>query len=117
MEFYNDDCLQAMKLIPDKSVDLIICDLPYEVLHKNNKHVQWVRMIPIEPLWYEYLRIAKENAAIVLFCQGMFTAKLMMSADPISRAVHLAAEISTSVTGEGKYMIDTPNSPRKMFRT
>lgn len=76
---YNQDCLEGMKQIPDASVDCIICDLPYAVLHKNNKHVQWDRLIPFEPLWEQYLRVAKPNAAIVLFCQGMFTAQLMMS--------------------------------------
>lgn len=75
----NIDCLIGMKQIPDASVDCIICDLPYAVLHKNNKHVQWDRLIPFEPLWEQYLRVAKPNAAIVLFCQGMFTAQLMMS--------------------------------------
>ena len=76
---YLMDCLEGMKMIPDGSVDAIICDLPYEVLHKNNPHAQWDRLIPFEPLWREYLRVAKHNAAIVLFCQGMFTAQLMMS--------------------------------------
>lgn len=76
---YNCDCLIGMQYIPDKSVDAIICDLPYEVLHKNNDKVQWDRIIPFAPLWEQYLRVAKENAAIVLFCQGMFTAQLMMS--------------------------------------
>lgn len=73
------DCLEGMKRIPDHSVDGIICDLPYEVLNKGNKDAQWDRVIPFEPLWEQYLRVAKENAPIVLFCQGMFTAQLMMS--------------------------------------
>lgn len=76
---YNEDCLEGMKRIPDASVDCIICDLPYEVLHKNNPHAQWDRIIPFEPLWEQYERVIKENGAIVLFAQGMFTAKLMMS--------------------------------------
>lgn len=81
MESYikQGDCLELMKEIPDGSVDMILCDLPYQTLHKNNKNVQWDRLIPFEPLWEQYLRIAKPNAAIVLFCQGMFTAQLMMS--------------------------------------
>lgn len=78
-KIYNLDCLEGMKQIADNSVDCIICDLPYSVLHKSNKHVQWDRLIPFEPLWEQYLRITKPNAAIVLFCQGMFTAQLMMS--------------------------------------
>ena len=76
---YNMDCLIGMNDIPDGSIDCIICDLPYEVLHKNNRHVQWDRKIPFQPLWEQYLRITKENAPIILFGQGMFTAELMMS--------------------------------------
>ena len=78
-QIYNEDCLEGMKRIDDASIDCIICDLPYEVLHKNNEKVQWDRIIPFEPLWAQYLRVAKSNAAIVLFAQGMFTAQLMMS--------------------------------------
>lgn len=78
-KIYNEDCLVGMQRIPDGSVDCIVCDLPYEVLHKSNEKAQWDRIIPFEPLWEQYLRVAKENAAIVLFCQGMFTAQLMMS--------------------------------------
>ena len=76
---YCMDCLEGMKNIPDGSIDAIICDLPYEVLHKNNPKAQWDRLIPFIPLWEQYLRIAKWNAPIILFCQGMFTAQLMMS--------------------------------------
>jgi len=76
---YNEDCLEGMKRIEDGSVDCIICDLPYEVLHKNNPHAQWDRIIPFEPLWEQYRRVIKDNGAILLFCQGMFTAQLMMS--------------------------------------
>lgn len=76
---YNEDCLIGMQRIPDGSVDCIICDLPYGVLNRNNKDAKWDNVIPLEPLWEQYLRVAKQNAAIVLFCQGMFTAQLMMS--------------------------------------
>jgi site-specific DNA-methyltransferase (adenine-specific)/modification methylase len=68
-----------MKQIPNASVDCIICDLPYGVLNKKSEGGGWDRIIPFEPLWKEYLRITKPNAAIILFCQGMFTAQLMMS--------------------------------------
>ena len=73
------DCLDMMKDIPDGSVDMICTDLPYEVLHKSNPHAQWDRIIPFEPLWSQYERIIKDDGAIALFAQGMFTAKLMMS--------------------------------------
>lgn len=76
---YNMDCLEGMKQIPDGSIDAIICDLPYEVLHKNNPNAQWDRLIPFAPLWEQYERVIKGNGAILLFCQGMFTAQLMMS--------------------------------------
>lgn len=78
-KIYNEDCLVGMTRIPDKSIDCIICDLPYQVLHKNNPHAQWDRMIPFEPLWEQYERIIKDNGTIILFAQGMFTAHLMMS--------------------------------------
>ena len=75
----HGDCLIEMQKIPDKSIDMILCDLPYEVLHKNNPNTQWDKKIPFEPLWEQYKRIIKDNGAIVLFAQGMFTAELMMS--------------------------------------
>ena len=78
-KLFNADCLEKMKDIPDGSVDFICTDLPYQVLHKDNPHAQWDRLIPFEPLWEQYERIIKDNGAIVLFAQGMFTAQLMMS--------------------------------------
>lgn len=75
----NGDCLSVMNDIPDKAIDCIITDLPYEVLHKDNPNAQWDRIIPFEPLWAQYERIIKDNGAILLFAQGMFTAQLMMS--------------------------------------
>ena len=76
---YNEDCLTGMDRIPDKSVDMILCDLPYGVLNRQNKHTQWDNVIPFEPLWKQYKRVIKNNGAIVLFGQGMFTAELMLS--------------------------------------
>lgn len=73
------DCLTEMKNIPDKSIDMILCDLPYEVLNKGNKNASWDRLLPFDKLWEQYNRIIKDNGAIVLFAQGMFTAQLMMS--------------------------------------
>lgn len=73
------DCLELMKDIPDGSVDMVLCDLPYSVINKKNKASEWDKPIPFEPLWKEYKRICKDNAAIVLFAQGMFTADLMKS--------------------------------------
>ena len=63
-----------MKDIPDKSIDCIICDLPY-----GTTACKWDSIIPFEPLWEQYHRIIKDNGAIVLFAQGMFTSDLMQS--------------------------------------
>lgn len=79
MKLIHGDCLVEMQNIPDKSIDMILCDLPYEVLNKGNKHAQWDRLIPFDKLWEQYNRIIKDNGAIVLFAQGVFTAQLMMS--------------------------------------
>lgn len=76
---YNEECLHGMQRIPDGSVDCIICDLPYGVLNKQSDGGQWDSIIPFGPLWEQYERLIKDNGAIVLFAQGMFTAQLMMS--------------------------------------
>ena len=70
----NADCLEAMKFIPDKSIDCIICDLPYGVTA-----CKWDELIPFEPLWEQYKRIVKPNGAIVLFGSQPFTSALVMS--------------------------------------
>ena len=76
---YNEDCLTGMQRIPDGMVDCIITDLPYGVLNEQSEGGSWDSIIPLEPMWEQFKRVTKLNAAIVLFCQGMFTAKLMMS--------------------------------------
>lgn len=73
------DCLELMGEIPDKSIDLILCDLPYGVLNKRNPKAKWDCVIPFEPLWREYERLLKDNGAVLLFASGMFTADLMHS--------------------------------------
>ena len=72
---YNIDCLYGMSKIKDKSIDMILCDLPYGQTARN----KWDNVIPFEELWKQYNRIIKDNGAIVLFGNGMFTAKLMQS--------------------------------------
>lgn len=78
-ELIKGDCLEVMKDIPDHSIDMVLADPPYGVLNRQNPNSKWDSIIPFEPLWEEYRRITKPNAAIILFAQGMFTAKLMMS--------------------------------------
>lgn len=68
------DCLVGMRDIPDKSVDCIICDLPY-----NMTSMKWDSLIPFEKLWPEYKRIIKKNGNIILFSSGMFTISLINS--------------------------------------
>lgn len=68
------DCLEVMKEIPSKSVDLILCDLPYGTTQNH-----WDSVIPLEKLWEQYERIIKDNGCIALTAQGIFTAKLILS--------------------------------------
>lgn len=79
VELYNEDCLEGMKRLGDGQIDLICCDLPYAVLNKSNPDAKWDKELPLDKLWEQYLRIIKPNGAIILFGQGMFTAKVMMS--------------------------------------
>ena len=71
---YNMDCIEGMKLIPDGSVDAVICDLPY-----GTTVCKWDSVIPFEPLWEQYKRVTKPNAAIVLFGSEPFSSALRMS--------------------------------------
>jgi site-specific DNA-methyltransferase (adenine-specific) len=68
------DCLEVMKKIPNKSIDMILCDLPY-----GTTACKWDSVIPFEPLWEQYKRIIKDNGAIVLFGSQPFTSALVMS--------------------------------------
>jgi site-specific DNA-methyltransferase (adenine-specific) len=79
------DCLERMKEIPDKSIDMILCDLPYGVLNKGNVNAKWDSVIPFDQLWKQYERIIKDNGAILLFGQGMFSAELMLSNNKLWR--------------------------------
>ena len=68
------DCLEVMKTINDKSIDAIICDLPY-----GTTACKWDTVIPFEPLWEQYKRIIKDNGAIALTASQPFTSALVMS--------------------------------------
>lgn len=72
--FYRGDCLVEMSKIADKSVDMILCDLPYGTT-KN----KWDVIIPFGFMWEQYERVIKENGAIVLFSQQPFTTSLICS--------------------------------------
>ena len=71
---FEGDCLEYMEKIPDGSVDMILCDLPYGMTQN-----QWDCYIPLEELWKQYKRVIKQNGAIVLTSNGVFTAKLILS--------------------------------------
>lgn len=68
------DCLELMKDIPDKSIDMILCDLPY-----GTTNCKWDSPINLNKLWIQYKRITKDNAAIVLFAQTPFDKVLGVS--------------------------------------
>ena len=74
MKFYRADCLEIMKDIEDKSIDMILCDLPYQTTK-----CKWDILIPFKPLWKQYKRIIKDNGAIVLTASQPFTSALVMS--------------------------------------
>ena len=71
---YLGGCLEVMPSIPDKSIDMILCDLPY-----GTTACKWDTIIPFEPLWREYKRIIKDHGAIVLTASQPFTSALVMS--------------------------------------
>ncbi len=73
-KIFEDDCLNILPKIPNKSIDMILCDLPYGTT--QNK---WDSVIPLEALWEQYNRIIKDNGVIALTSQGIFTAKLILS--------------------------------------
>lgn len=79
MKLLRGDCLECMNTISDGSVDMVCCDLPYAVLNRNNPHAKWDNEIDMDALWVQLHRVCKPNAAIVLFGQGIFSAKLIMS--------------------------------------
>lgn len=72
--YYNMDCLEGMKLIDDKSIDMILADLPY-----GTTQCKWDIVIPFEPLWEQYKRIIKDNGAICLFGSEPFSSYLRLS--------------------------------------
>lgn len=65
VELQQGDCLELMKQLPDASIDMILCDLPYGVTN-----CKWDVRIPLAPLWGQYKRVIKERGAIVLFAES-----------------------------------------------
>lgn len=73
-ELLCGDCLELMKGIPDGSVDMVLADPPFGMTQN-----EWDKVIPFEPLWEQYRRICKQNAAILLFGQQPFISDLVSS--------------------------------------
>ena len=73
-KIYNEDCLEGMKRIDDKSIDMILCDLPY-----GTTACKWDIIIPLKELWEQYERIIKDNGAIVLTATQPFASDLIYS--------------------------------------
>ena len=98
IDLYNGDCLELMKNTQDKSVNMILCDLPY-----GTTACKWDTVIPFEPLWEHYNRVIKDNGAIVLFGSEPFSSYLRMSNiknykydwiwDKVTAKGHLVAKI------------------------
>lgn len=74
IDIKQGDCLELMKDIPDKSIDMVLCDLPY-----GTTACRWDTAIPFEPLWEQYNRIIKDNGAIALFGSEPFSTELRHS--------------------------------------
>jgi site-specific DNA-methyltransferase (adenine-specific) len=74
IKLIQGDCLEVMKSIPDKSIDAIICDLPY-----GTTACKWDSVIPFEPLWEQYRRVIKDNGVLALFAGEPFTSNLICS--------------------------------------
>ncbi|MDO4431328.1 MAG: site-specific DNA-methyltransferase [Lonepinella koalarum] len=72
------DCIRIMESIPDSSVNLILCDLPYGTTQNN-----WDTLLPFDELWKQYRRILKEDGAVLLMSQGIFTAKVILSQEKL----------------------------------
>ena len=74
VKLYNGDCLIEMNKVEDKSIDLILCDLPY-----GSTQCSWDSIIPFDKLWEQYNRVLKETGIVVLFSSGLFTIDLIQS--------------------------------------
>ena len=109
-KIYKQDCIAGMREhIDDESVDLILTDLPYGVLSRDNPHAKWDNVIPFEDMWREYLRVIKDNGAICLFGDGgLFTARLVLSQERLFRY--------NIVWKKGSFVSDFMNAKRKPLR-
>ncbi|MFB0831477.1 site-specific DNA-methyltransferase [Brevibacillus laterosporus] len=96
---YHMDCLEGMKLIPDKSIDMILCDLPY-----GTTKCKWDTIIPFESLWEQYRRIIKKDGVIALTGSQPFTSELIHSNLEWFREHLVWVKHKPSNFARGKYM-------------
>lgn len=80
INLYNADCLEKMKEIPAKSIDMILCDLPYGITK-----CEWDKKIDLKQMWVQYERIIKDNGVICLFAQTKFFYELIKSNEKLFR--------------------------------
>lgn len=80
IKLYKGDCLEIMRQIPDKSIDLIVCDPPFGTIA-----CEWDNILDFKEMWAQYERIIKDDRAIVLFGSGSFTYKLISSNEDLYR--------------------------------
>lgn len=80
IKLYKGDCLEIMRQIPDKSIDLIVCDPPFGTIA-----CEWDNILDFKEMWAQYERIIKDDRAIVLFGSGQFTHKLISSNEDLYR--------------------------------
>ena len=74
IKLLHGDCLDLMKDIPDKSIDMILCDLPF-----GTTASYWDKQIPAKKLWEHYNRIISNNGSVLLFASGLFEPRVMLS--------------------------------------
>lgn len=74
MQLYNGDCLEVLDQLQEKSIDMVLCDLPY-----GTTKCKWDTVIPLDIMWEKLLRVCKNNIAIILFGSQPFTSNLIMS--------------------------------------
>lgn len=79
IDLKQGDCLELMKDIPDKSVDMVLCDLPYSTKKRKTTWNDWDCEIDLEKLWKQYNRVIKDDGAILLFGSDVFSAELVIS--------------------------------------
>lgn len=106
-QLYEGDCLEVMRRLDGKSVDMVLCDLPYGTT--QNK---WDSVISLDKLWEQYRRVLKPKGVIALTSQGLFTARLILSNEAWFRYkfVWIKSYQRTSSTPVGSHFASTRTS-------